>query len=487
MFQLLMCLMILPFLGAFILAPCKNETADRAASIFSGAVLIAGIATVFSSWGKNLYYPLVQQLPWLPVKHTLFGISIDSLSALMLLAITIIGFLVVLYSAGYLSKFNLEHPSQEGKGRYYFFMLLFIGAMVGLVLSPNFLQMLIFWELTTLCSWALISFLGNRDSLAAGYKALLITHAAGLFFVAALLLLYCYTGSFEFSALKALPANIHIIVVAFLFIAAAGKAAQFPLFTWLPTAMAAPTPASAYLHAAAMVKAGIYLIARVIVSGGTAPSEVVTIFGGIAILTMYIGVILYFFQDDLKRLLAYSTIVNLSYMVLALAMGAMGSKLALEGGLLHLINHSFTKSLLFLAVGAISCATGTRKISLLSGLGKKMPITSVAFIIGALAISGVPPFGIFWSKYLIISGAFQLGSLWGIITAVLVLLESVAGFGCFLMVVHRVFFGPVSPTAEKAQDPPLVMLIPLLVLIVLSVVTPYFALPLINYVIGGVF
>lgn len=486
MFQLLICLTILPFLGALIAATCQTKTADRVAAIFSGAVLIAGVGTVVCSWGKNFYYPL-GQLPWLPVKHPLFGISFDSLSALMLLAITIIGFLVVLYSAGYLSKFNLEHPSEEGKGRYYFFMLLFIGAMVGLVLSPNFLQMLIFWELTTLCSWALISFLGNRDSLAAGFKALLITHAAGLFFVAAILLLYHYTGSFEFSALMQLPANVHTMVVAFLFIAAAGKAAQFPLFTWLPTAMAAPTPASAYLHAAAMVKAGIYLIARVLVSGGAVPADVATALSGFAILTMYIAVILYFFQDDLKRLLAFSTIVNLGYMVLGLAIGAMGSELALEGGLLHLINHSFTKSLLFLAVGAISCATGTRKISALSGLGRKMPITSVAFVVGALAISGVPPFGIFWSKYLIIAGAFQLGTAWGISLGVLVLLESLAGFGWFLLVVHRVFFGESSPVTQNAQDPPLVMLIPLLVLIVLSVVTPYFGLPLINYVIGGMF
>lgn len=486
MFQLLICLLILPFLGAFIAATCEKKTADRVAAVFSGAVLIAGLGAVASSWGSKLYYPL-GQLPWLPVKHALFGIAFDSLSALMLLAITIIGFLVVLYSAGYLSKFNLEHPSDEGKGRYYFFMLLFIGAMIGLVLSPNFLQMLIFWELTTLCSWALISFLGNRESLAAGYKALLITHAAGLFFVGAILLLYFYTGSFEFAALSQLPANIHSLVLVFLFIAAAGKAAQFPLFTWLPTAMAAPTPASAYLHAAAMVKAGIYLIARVIVSGGAVPSDVATVLSGVAILTMYIGVILYYFQDDLKRLLAFSTIVNLGYMVLGLATGAMGSKLALEGGLLHLINHSFTKSLLFLAVGAISCATGTRKISALSGLGRKMPITSLAFVIGALAISGVPPFGIFWSKYLIIAGAFQLGTTWGITLGVLILLESLAGFACFLMVAHKVFFGEPSPAAENAQDPPLVMLIPLLVLIVLSIITPYFGLPLINYVIGGVF
>lgn len=486
MYQLLLLLISLPFIGALFAAPCRAKIADGVAAVFSGAVLIAGVATVMSAWGMTFNFPL-GRLPWLPVKHALFGLSLDSLSSLMLLAITIVGFLVVLYSAGYLSEFNREHPSQEGKGRYYFFLMLFIGAMVGLVLSPNFLQMLIFWELTTLCSWALISFLGNRESLAAGYKALLITHAAGLFFVAAILIIYHFTGSFEFSALKELPPGIHSMALVFLLIAASGKAAQFPLFTWLPTAMAAPTPASAYLHAAAMVKAGIYLTARVLVSGGVMPLDVAVGLGVVAIVTMYIGLIFYFFQDDLKRLLAFSTIANLSYMMLGLALGGMGSRLALEGGLLHLINHSFTKSLLFLAVGSISCATGTRKISKLSGLSKKMPITSLAFIVGALAISGVPPFGIFWSKYLIITGALQLGSTMGITLAVLVLLESVAGFACFLLAVHRVFFGQVSPTAEIAKDPPLVMLIPLFVLIILSVVTPYFALPLINQVIGGLF
>lgn len=486
MYQLLLILSLLPFLGAFIVAFCQGKTADRVGTVFAGAVLVAGIGTVVTGWGKTFYFPL-GRLPWLQTKQALFGLSLDSLSCLMLLAITVVGFLVVIYSAGYLSEFNKEHPSQEGKGRYYFFLVMFIGAMVGLVLAPNFLQMLIFWELTTLCSWALISFLGNRDSLQAGYKALLITHAAGLFFVAAILLIYFNTGSFEFSALRELPPGIKSMVLIFLFIAAGGKAAQFPMFTWLPTAMAAPTPASAYLHAAAMVKAGIYLIARVIVSAGVVPGNVAMGLSGIAILTMYIGLTFYFFQDDLKRLLAFSTIANLSYMVLGLALGAMGSPMAMEGGLLHLINHSFTKSLLFLAVGAISCATGTRKISALSGLNKKMPITSLAFIVGALAISGVPPFGIFWSKFLIIAGAFKLGSIWSITLAVLVLIESILGFAWFLVVVHRVFFGPCSPEVENAQDPPLVMLIPLVVLILLSVVTPFFAMPLINDVIGGVF
>jgi hydrogenase-4 component D len=215
---------------------------------------------VVSAWGKNFHYPL-GGLPWLTLKYPLFGIAYDSLSALMLLAITIVGFLVVIYSAGYLSDLIaniLPRKAKEGitsfycfsSGRWLVWFFPPIFSNVDFLGTDNF--MLLGFNI----------FLGNKESLAAGYKALLITHAAGLFFVAAILVIYHYTGSFEYSALKELPTGIHSLVLVFLFIAAAGKAAQFPLFTWLPTAMAAPTPASAYLHAAAMVKAGIYLTAR---------------------------------------------------------------------------------------------------------------------------------------------------------------------------------------------------------------------------------
>jgi hypothetical protein len=153
--------------------------------------------------------------------------------------------------------------------------------------------------------------------------------------------------------------------------------------------------------------------------------------------------------------------------------------------LLHLINHAFTKSLLFLAVGAVSCATGTRSMKALSGLGRKMPITTAAFIVGALAISGVPPFNIFWSKFFIIAGAIQLGSAWGWTLGLLAVAESMACFAWFLTVLHRVFFGETSPAAAKAADPPLVMLIPLLILMVLSLLSPVFGLPIITRIIGG--
>lgn len=484
MLYLFMALVSVPFLGALLVAPLRRRTADGVAALFTGATLLIAIMAIFRSFGSSWHYTF-GKMPWLSLRESIFGIRVDALSQLLLIVITAVGFLVVLYSAGYMSEWNKEHPTQAGKGRYYFFLLLFIGAMVGLVVSSNFLQLFIFWELTTLCSWALISYYGTKDSVSAGFKALVITHAAGLFLLAALLIIYHYTHSFKFDAIAELSGSVKTMVIIFLLIAAWGKAAQFPFFTWLPTAMAAPTPASAYLHAAAMVKAGIYLIARALITAGVISSDVGILMGVMALVTMYIGLVFYFFQDDLKRLLAFSTITHLSYMLLGLSLGVMGSTLAFKGGLLHLINHSFSKSLLFLAVGTISCATGTRSMAELSGLGKKMPVTTTAFVIGALAISGIPPFNIFWSKFFIIAGAIQIGSAWGLLTGILILLESVFCFAWFLAVVHKVFFGPCSLKAQQAQDPPLTMLVPLIILIICSIISPTFSLPLIEQVIGG--
>ena len=452
-----------------------------AAAAMVGALFLV-IRTNGTVWSLDL-----GSLPWLAGKEALFGIRMDGLSALMLLVITIGGFLIILYSARYVSSRNREHPSDEGQGRYYFFMLLFVAAMIGLVLSPNFFQLFIFWELTTLCSWGLIAFYRNEDAVKSAYKALLITHAMGLFLEAAIILIYIYTGSFAFAAINLLAPATKTVVVVFLIIAALAKAAQFPFFTWLPTAMAAPTPASAYLHAAAMVKAGVYLVARVLVSAGVEefPPDIAFVLGAFAIVTMLTSVFLYFFQDDLKRLLAYSTIANLGYMFLGLSLGALGSGLGLRGGLLHLVGHSFTKTLLFLSVGAISYSTGIRKISSLSGLGKKMPLTALGFVLGALAISGVPPFNMFWSKFFIIAGAFQLHSPWGWTLGLLALAESVAGFTWFLIVIHKVVFGTPSPAAAVAKDPPATMAIPLLVLMGLILLSTVFALPIIDRLVGG--
>jgi len=454
------------------------------ALFISLAAMLGSLLIVVTRFNTVLAYSL-GGLPWLASREPLFGIRIDRLSCLMLLVITVVGFLVTLYSGKYISRRNQEHPCSRGQARYYFYLVLFIAAMVGLVISPNFFQLFIFWELTTLCSWGLIAFYGDANALRSAYKALLITHFGGLFLAAGIIILYVNTGSFAFGAVNRLAPPARDVVVVFLLIAALAKAAQFPFFTWLPTAMAAPTPASAYLHAAAMVIAGIYLVARLLISMDVFPSQLGLLLSGVAIVTMYVALFFYFTQDDLKRLLAFSTIANLGYMMLGLAMGALGSTLALRGALLHLIGHSFTKSLLFLAVGCISYVTGTHKISDLAGLGRKMPLTSLAFVFGALAISGVPPFNMFWSKFFIIAAAFQLHSGWGWALGLLALAESVAGFAWFLHVVHTIIFGTASRWAAEAHDPPWSMTIPVLTLAGLSVLSTIFALPLVDGLMRG--
>ena len=199
-------------------------------------------------------------------------------------------------------------------------MMLFIASMLGIAISPNFLQLYIFWEMTTICSWALISHYRNEESLKAGFKALLMTFAGGVFFALAIVLIYVKTGSFSFSALNSLSPELRTMIFVFFLIAAWAKSAQIPFFTWLPDAMAAPTTVSMYLHAAAMVKAGVFLIARITWANAQLSFTSGMLVGIMAVVTMLVVLYLFFYQDDLKRLLAYSTIAHLSYVLLGLGL-----------------------------------------------------------------------------------------------------------------------------------------------------------------------
>ena len=265
-------ILILPAAGALLCVALKRGARPAAVVI---AAMVTGLAVwlTWSTYGAS-YTRMFGYLPWLHgiVDTPIFGVLVDPLASLMLLVVVPIGLLTVLYSTSYLTDKNREHPvGSEHYGRYYFWLLLFITSMVGVAISPNFLQFFVFWELTTLCSWALISFHQNERSLRAGFKAILMTHVGSAFFLLAILILFVRTSSFDFSALGALPDGSRSWVLLFLMIAAWAKAAQVPLQTWLPDAMEAPTPISAYLHAAAMVKAGVYLMARTVSSGWVIP------------------------------------------------------------------------------------------------------------------------------------------------------------------------------------------------------------------------
>jgi len=422
-------------------------------------------------------------LPWLPTETTnLLGFLIDPLSSLMLFVVVILGFLVVLYSTDYVGPRNREHAVRDGKGRYYFWMLTFIGSMVGVALSPNFFQLFIFWELTTLCSWALISYYEDEESLRAGFKALIMTHVGGLFLMTAIVILFVHTHSFDFTALSRLSPSLRNTVFVLILIGAWAKASQVPFYTWLPDAMAAPTPVSAYLHAAAMVKAGVYLTARTVFSSGGLSYGAGLLVGLMALLSMFIAVFLFFFQDDLKRLLALSTIAHLAYILIGCALGVFGSTVGFQGGLVHIAAHAAGKGLLFLSVGALAYFSGSKRISELRGVGTKLPLVAVGFFVGAFTVTGVPPFAGFWSKFYLITGALETGGF-GSLLAVLMLLESMIAFGWFLWVGQRVFFGEPSPVALQIGSSSAPIEIALVLLILLCLLAPAIALPFARVVV----
>jgi len=473
MLTLLLALTVaLPAAGALVVVALPARLARAAAASAATLTAVAGV------WGVVLAFPGAHRwtaggLPWLgpSAGRDLYGVSIDPLSSILLLIVVVVGLITVLYSLSSESDGNREHPVGLGdQRRYYYWLLLFVASMAGVAVAPNFLQLLVFWELTTLCSWALISFHRDEASLRSGLKALVMTQAGGLFFVFALIVLFVGAGSFEFSALARLPDGTRAWVFAFLMIASWAKAAQVPLHTWLPDAMVAPTPISAYLHAAAMVKAGVYLMARSASAGWAMPPEVAYVGGVMAVLTILVALSFYFVQDDLKRLLAYSTIAHLGYVLLGVALGALGSLEGFRGGVLHIICHASGKALLFFCAGAVAYATGTRSIAALRGLGRTMPLTAAAFFVGVLAVTGIPPFACFWSKFMLLAGSLDLGGAMGPILLVVLLGETLVAFAWLLYIGQQVFFGPPSPAVLVGRDPPLAMRVSLVLLMIATLV-----------------
>lgn len=469
-------LLLLPLVGAFLVALLRGRGADVLATAVAGVLLVLGIGLIPAGVAGPTSF-LFGSLPWIAKEALLFGFLLDPLSVLMLAVVVIVGFLVVLYSTDYVGPKNREHPVLNGKGRYFFWMLLFIGSMIGVALAPNFLQLFIFWELTTLCSWALISYYEDEESLRAGFKALLMTHIGGLFLMSGIVILFTQTHSFAFEALRQVEPSLRAVLLLLILVGAWSKAAQVPFYTWLPSAMTAPTPVSAYLHAAAMVKAGVYLAARVAWTvapfGGWLPVVLVVM----AFVTMFVAVALFFFQDDLKRLLALSTISHLAYILVGCGLGLFGSSIGLQGSLLHIAAHAAGKGLLFLTVGMVAYFSGTRYLSELSGAARRLPLAGMAFFVGAFTVTGVPPFAGFWSKFYLVSGAIQLGG-WGILVGALMVVESLIAFGWFLWVGQKVFLGEPSPAVVAIGSRSVPMEIALLTLILLCLLAPFLAFPL---------
>ncbi len=478
---IIVALLVIPFAGAVLCGLLPRGAKRVAIYVALLTVFCAGLS-VAASFGLRSETHF-GALPWLPAplgRAPLFGFLLDPLSAGLVLLVSVLGAAVVMFSTEYVRGDNADQPYRGGDNRYYFWLLTCLGAMLGLVLSPNLLQMFIFWEMTTLCSWALISHAHTEVTQRAGMKALILKHLGGLGFLLALCLLFAFAHGFEFGSLAQLSRPLASAVFLLLLVAAWAKAAQLPFHTWLPDSMEAPTPVNAFLDAAALMNASILLIARVLTSSWHAPAGLGAVIAVMAVLSIFMAIMSYFRQDDLKRLLAYSTIAHLGYMFIGLALGVWGSAIGFRGGLLHILCHGVAKTTLFLAVGAIAYGAGTRRISELRGLAAKMPLETVAFMVGVVAVTGVPPFATFWSKFLIFSGALQSPA--GAVLLVLLAVESVVSFAWMLWIAHRVFLGAPSRVAAEAVDAPPWMSVALVIGIVLCLVTPLVGLPLVNLI-----
>jgi NADH-quinone oxidoreductase subunit L len=398
------------------------------------------------------------------------GIYIDQLTALMLMVVSIVSTLVIIYSIAYMGD--------EGgrKRRYYTEISLFVGVMLGLVLANNYLEMFIFWELVGLCSYLLIGFWYHKPSAAsAAKKAFMVTRVGDIMFMLGIIILFTTFKTLNFRDLFSMEVSggdlgLLTLGTFFIFGGAIGKSAQFPLHDWLPDAMEGPTTVSALIHAATMVKAGVYLVARSFPLFAQTPETliVVAIIGGV---TAFIAATMALNSPNIKRVLAYSTISQLGYMMLALGAGgylffnAMGSE-GYTSSMFHLMNHAFFKALLFLCAGSVIHAVGTEDMRLMGGLGKTMKITSFTMLIGALSISGIPPFSGFWSKDEVLAVVWNAGSLSWVFILLFVLGLATAFMTAFYM--FRLWFmtfkGEPGEASRHSHESPRIMTVPLVVL-----------------------
>ena len=441
---------VLPFLGA-LLAGLFARSGRDAVALGCGAVTLAALI------GLCLHIPallagevIVTRMSWLPGLGLDANFRLDGLGLLFGILILGIGLLIIGYARFYLSP-------RDSAPRFYAFLMLFQGAMTGIVLSDNILLLLVFWELTSLSSFLLIGFWSHLPEGRQGARmALTVTGMGGLAMIAGMLILGQIAGSYDISGILAareavqdsplyLPALLLILLGAFT------KSAQFPFQFWLPHAMAAPTPVSAYLHSATMVKAGIFLLARLwpVLSGTPEWFYLVT---GIGLVTMVLGAWIALFRDDLKSLLAYSTVSQLGLITMLLGFGTPAAALA---AMFHIVNHATFKAALFMVAGIVDHEAGTRSITRLGGLRRLMPVTFVIATVAALSMAGIPPLNGFLSKELMLDSAAQAvwhGNPW--LIAALAATGAAFSVGYSLRLVSQVFLGPERRDyPQRPHDP----------------------------------
>mgnify|MGYP003642102742 FL=1 len=455
---------LLPFLGAMA-APLFAQGGRTAIAVASSVPALIALAALFPHWQTLADGGVVlHSYEWLPVLGLSFSFRLDGLSLLFALLILIIGLLIILYSRYYLK-------AHENVGKFYTLLLCFKGSMLGIVLSGNLLLIIIFWELTSLTSFLLISFWTHKQGARRGARmALAVTGGGGLALLAGMLMIGNIVGSFELDDVLAagdLIKNhaLYPVALTLVLLGAFTKSAQFPFHFWLPHAMEAPTPVSAYLHSATMVKAGVFLLARLYPAlAGTEQWFYMVSFTGMA--TMLLGAYTAMFKHDLKGLLAYSTVSQLGLITLLFG---MGTQLAAVAAIFHVINHATFKASLFMAAGIIDHETGTRDMRRINGLWRYMPHTATLAMVAAASNAGVPLLNGFLSKEMFFaeSLALNLPGLWAWLPPIIATLAGIFTVAYSARFIHDVFFNgtPVDLPIYPPHEPPRYMKIPAEILV----------------------
>ncbi|MDY6764543.1 MAG: proton-conducting transporter membrane subunit, partial [Halobacteria archaeon] len=462
----LLTVVLLPFLGAFI-TPYLYRWLDELVGYF--AAVIASISFLLVTW---LYLTNAEGtfgVDWISVPELGYEVKVsfmvDGLSLFMGFVASGIGILIMVYARGYMH-------GERDQGRFFAYLLAFMGSMLGVVFAEDLIVLFVFWELTSLTSFLLIGFHRDEDASVYGArKSMIITVSGGLFMLVGFLLLHAVTGTFSVSQILANPqtvtqSTLYLPILLLFLVGATTKSAQVPFHIWLPNAMEAPTPVSAFLHSATMVKAGVFLIGRFspVFSGRI---EWILLVGTIGMITMTIGAILAVQSKDVKELLAYSTV---SHLGLITATFGFATKIGAEAGSFHILNHATFKAALFMVAGIVAHAAGTRELDKLGGLRKHMPLTALLAGIASLSMAGVPPFNGFYSKELLYEASLEMMHefSWGWVFPVVAVVASVFTFLYSIRFFAKIFMGKETAHVSNhdIHSPSLASVVPTAVLIV---------------------
>ena len=473
-------ILIAPLVSAIVITLFTLRWKALSSTISVVAVLVSFICSCLVFAHSASY---AAQITWIDVAGALkvpIALTLDALSRTMVLLVSGVGALIHIYSLGYMRD-------DHGKSRYFAALSLFMFAMLGIVLASNFVMLFIFWELVGFTSYVLIGHWFYRDAAAdAANKAFITTRIGDFGFMIGILMIWTSTGSIVFaeiaprmSGLTSYPTFL-MIVALLIFCGAVGKSAQFPLHVWLPDAMEGPTPISALIHAATMVAAGVYMLVRVAFIIQASQTALVIV-AWIGTLTAVMAALIATQQDDIKRILAYSTLSQLGYMIMAVGLASS------EAAMFHLFTHAFFKALLFLAAGSVIVMLHhEQNIWKMGGLSKKLPITFVTFGVGALALIGCPPFSGFFSKDAILALAYEHNMP---IFAVALFTAFLTAFYVIRMLVIAFFGNPRSDIARESRESPPVMIMPLILLALLAMLggfgffaRNFLALPVENHI-----